>query len=275
MEHIKRTERLGVIAHLLTQTPNVIHNYAEFCEMFSVAKSTVSEDIEMVADAFGKYGCGTVETISGAAGGVRYRPYVSREEANRVLEKTAGILSQPGRLLAGGFLYSSDVASDPEIVSVLGRIIAGRYYDKAPDFVLTMETKGIPLALMTAKSLGINMVVARRDTKAYEGSAVKINYVSGSAENEHIETMSLSRRAVKAGQKALIVDDFEKGGGTLQGMVEMMGECQVEVVGVEVMIATATPVQKLCNNVNALMILEGTDKMNSSCSVRPNPDYFD
>ena len=272
MEHIKRTERLGVIAHLLTQTPNVIHNYAEFCEMFSVAKSTVSEDIEMVADAFGKYGCGTVETISGAAGGVRYRPYVSREEANRVLEKTAGILSQPGRLLAGGFLYSSDVASDPEIVSVLGRIIAGRYYDKAPDFVLTMETKGIPLALMTAKSLGINMVVARRDTKAYEGSAVKINYVSGLS-NEHVETMALPKRSVKEGQKALIVDDFVKGGGTLQGMVEMMKECQVDVIGVEVMIATAKPENKLCSSYHSLMVLTGFDKTNNSCTVVPGKEY--
>ena len=275
MGHIKRTERLAVLCRLLSDNPNKIHNYNRFCELFDVAKSSVSEDIDILAECFRENGLGQIDTLTGAAGGVRYRPVVSPKSAHDTIKSVCGILSQPGRLLPGGYLFSSDVAGDPEITASLGNIIAGKYYDNPPDFVLTMETKGIPLALMTAKALGVGLVVARRDSKAYEGSAVKINYVSGSAENEHIETMSLSRRAVKAGQKALIVDDFEKGGGTLQGMVEMMGECQVEVVGVEVMIATATPVQKLCNNVNALMILEGTDKMNSSCSVRPNPDYFD
>ena len=71
-----------------------------------------------------------------------------------------------------------------------------------------METKGIPVALMTANALGVPLVIARRSSKVYEGSAVNINYVSGSS--GHIETMSLSRRAVQEGQRALIIDDFIK-----------------------------------------------------------------
>ena len=54
-----------------------------------------------------------------------------------------------------------------------------------------METKGIPAALMAAQALGVPLVIARRSSKVYEGSAVNINYVSGSS--AHIETMSLSR----------------------------------------------------------------------------------
>ena len=84
--------------------------------------------------------------------------------------------------------------------------------------------------------------------------------------------MALARRAVKSGQKALIIDDFMKGGGTLGGMVELMQEFQVKVVGIGVMIATArSPVAKL--NVRALMTIEELDEVGNRAIVRPSP-YF-
>ena len=139
----------------------------------------------------------------------------------------------------------------------MGEILASQYYDRQPDFVLTMETKGIPIALMTARALDVPLVIARRDSPAYEGSAVKINYIGGGG---RIETMALARRIVSAGQKALIIDDFMKGGGTLQGMVDMMSEFQAEVVGVGVMIATAEPECKRVQGVKSLLILEGFEE---------------
>ena len=48
--------------------------------MFSAAKSSVSEDISMVGESLMKYGLGTVETVSGAAGGVRFRPFAEQEK---------------------------------------------------------------------------------------------------------------------------------------------------------------------------------------------------
>ncbi len=273
MEHIKRVDRIGVIAKILTDTPNRIHNYSEFCEKFSVAKSTISEDVEIIVSSFEKYKTGIVETIAGASGGVRYRPYLDVRKCSELIEAVANKLSEPGRLLPGGFLYSSDIASDPLITHDLANIVASKYYDNCPDFVLTMETKGIPFALMTAKALGISLVIARRDSKAYEGSAVKINYTSGS-DNEQIDTMAISRRAVSAGQKALIVDDFVKGGGTILGMCEMMKECQIEVLGVEVMIKTEKPIKKLYENVNSLLVMKGIDRISGTCEVVPAEEYL-
>ena len=143
------------------------------------------------------------------------------------------------------------------------------YYDRAPQFVLTMETKGIPMAFMTAKMLNVPLVIARRDSKAYEGSAVKINYITGGT-TERIETMSLARRSVAPGQRALIIDDFMKGGGTLQGMVEMMKEFQADVVGVGVLIATAQPEIKRIEGVRSLLILEGFDRETGRAIIHPS-----
>lgn len=270
VDKIKRNERLSVIARLLTDTPNRIHTLGEFCELFGAAKSTVSEDVDLVAEALQHFGLGSVETVAGAAGGARFRPLVSHKQAAQTLEGLARRLCEPGRMLPGGFLYTSDVTSEPDTAQAIGEILARRYYERQPNLVLTMETKGIPIALMTARALNVPLVIARRDSRAYEGPAVKINYVGG---GDRIETMALARRAVRPGQRALIVDDFMKGGGTLQGMVDMMREFQAEVIGVGVMIKTRVPEQKLIEGAHSLLILEKFDKERGAAVVRPAAEY--
>ena len=271
MEKIKRNERLGAMTRILTDTPNRIHTLSEFCELFGSAKSTISEDIDLISASFERFDLGRVETVAGAAGGVRYRAIPSPARVARVLGELADRLSQPGRMLPGGFLYTSDVTAESVTAQAMGEILAAQYYDRQPHFVLTMETKGIPIALMTARMLDVPLVIARRDSRAYEGSAVKINYIAGGGiGNEHIETMALARRAVSPGQRALIIDDFMKGGGTLQGMVDMMREFQAEVVGVGVMIATAELRTKRVEGARSLLVLEGFDAATGRAIVHPS-----
>ena len=192
-----------------------------------------------------------------------------RSSSTKALEALSARLSQPGRLLPGDFLYTTDITCDSDLCELMGEILACRYYDRAPNFVLTMETKGIPVAMMTARMLNVPLVIARRDSKAYEGSAVKINYISGET-GDRIETMALARRAVTPGQKALIVDDFMKGGGTLRGMHDLMKEFDVEVIGTGVVIATAEPRKKRVDGVTALMVLEEVDRERESAVVKPS-----
>lgn len=273
MEKIKRNERLGALTKILTDTPNRIHTLSEFCELFGSAKSTISEDIDLISASFERFDLGRVETVAGAAGGVRYRAIPSDEKVRRVLGDLAERMSEPGRMLPGGFLYTSDITAESDIAQQMGQILAAQYYDRQPHFVLTMETKGIPIALMTARMLDVPLVIARRDSRAYEGSAVKINYIAGLG-SERIETMALTRRAVQPGQRALIIDDFMKGGGTLQGMVDLMKEFLAEVVGVGVMIATARPQAKRVVGAKALLILEGFEADTGRAIVHPAPEYL-
>ena len=149
----------------------------------------------------------------------------------------------------------------------MGTIIASHFYRTEPDVVLTMETKGIPVAMMTARMLDVPLVIARRDSRAYEGSAVKINYIDG---NDHMETMTLARRAVKSGQRALIIDDFAKGGGTLRGMHELMAEFEVQVVGTGVVVQTEKPVKKRIDGIHSLMVLTEVNEEDASARVIPS-----
>ena len=274
MDKIKRNERLGAMTKLLTDTPNRIHTLSEFCALFGAAKSTISEDIALISQSFEKFDLGRVETVAGAAGGVCYRAIPSRARVSRVLNELSEKLSEPGRMLPGGFLYTSDITAESYTAQMIGEILAAQYYDRRPHFVLTMETKGIPIALMTARMLDVPLVIARRDSRAYEGSAVKINYIAGGG-SERIETMALARRAVQPGQRALIIDDFMKGGGTLQGMVDLMKEFLAEVVGVGVMIATAKPEVKRVEGARSLLVLEGFDRDTGRAIVHPAEGFAD
>ena len=147
----------------------------------------------------------------------------------------------------------------------MGNLIAGACYGLLPDFVLTMETKGIPVALMTAEALHVPLTIARHSSKVYEGSAVNINYVSGKGV---IETMSLSRRAVKEGSTALIVDDFMRGGGTARGMIELMKEFSITVVGICFVLAMENPKHRSIQGERSLMVLRDI-KEGQPLDIRP------
>lgn len=238
---------------ILSDSPNELFPLSGFCRLFDTAKSTTSEDVDLLRDVVETFGLGEIRTVTGASGGVLFRNLVSLESAGKYIRDLSARLSGSDRILPGGFLYLSDILSNPAIVRKMGSILATQYYDLKPDFVLTMETKGIPVALCTAEGLGVPLVIARHSSKVYEGSAVNINYVSGSSGS--IQTMSLARRAVRSGQTCLIVDDFLKGGGTAKGMEDLMGEFGVQVIGRAFVMETAVPVRKRISGEKSLMIL--------------------
>ena len=267
MERVRRNERMAALTKILTASPNQIFTLSHFCDQFGAAKSTMSEDIDILREVLASHGLGQIDTVTGAAGGVRYRPSMPRDAAHSFISELCKELCVPSRVLPGGFLYLSDILSAPQIVRTMGIIIADLFYEKQPDFVLTMETKGIPVALMAADALGIPLIIARRYSKVYEGSAVNINYVTGSSGS--IETMSLSRRAVKEGQKALIVDDFLKAGGTAKGMIDLMKEFEVTVVGTAFVMATVSPADKLIQGEKSLMVMDVDGRHPESLTVSP------
>ena len=101
--------------------------------------------------------------------------------------------------------------------------------DTPIDVVMTIATKGIPLAYAVANYLNVPVVIVRRDNMVTEGPTVSINYVSGST--KRIQTMVLSKRSLAEGSKVLIIDDFMKAGGTVNGMISLLEEFQAQCSG--------------------------------------------
>ena len=126
MDRIKRNERLGAMSRILTASPNRIFTLSHFCELFGTAKSTISEDIDLLSATFDQFELGKITTVAGAAGGVVYRAAMTQRAKDELLLSLSQRLSQPGRLLPGGFLYTSDVMSDCDAAQGMGRILAER-----------------------------------------------------------------------------------------------------------------------------------------------------
>lgn len=95
MERIKRNERMAALTKLLTASPNRIFTLSYFCEMFGAAKSTLSEDIDLLRGVFDTFGLGKLDTVTGAAGGVRYRPVMKSQEARAFLGELCQELCTP------------------------------------------------------------------------------------------------------------------------------------------------------------------------------------
>lgn len=253
------------MTRLLVDSPNRTLPLSRFCELFGAAKSTVSEDLDILRQTLERNDLGRLETLPGAAGGVRYRAHISREEALASVQALCERLGGAGRVISGGLLFLADIIADPRVMARMGDILATAFYQAEPDFVLTMETQGIPLAMMTARALGIPSIIARRSGKAYEGPAVHINFLAGS----QYKTMSLGRRLVRAGQRALLVDDVLRSGGTASGMMDLMREFEAEVVGAAVLVGTREAADRFGKSIRPLMILEDTDAARGVAILKP------
>jgi len=194
-----------VISNYLLNHPYELTSLNTFAEKYESAKSSISEDIVIIKRAFEEIEIGTIETITGAGGGVVFTPSISDKEAKTIVEKLRDQLSESDRILPGGYIYLSDLLSTPSILNSIGRIIAKAFRGQKIDAVMTVATKGVPLANAVANTLNVPFVIVRRDLKITEGSTVSVNYVSGSS--DRIEKMFLSKRSLKAGSRVLIVDE--------------------------------------------------------------------
>ncbi|MGQ0548424.1 MAG: pur operon repressor [Armatimonadota bacterium] len=253
---LRRGERMVVIAHRLWTEPHRLIPLSAFTALLGAAKSTVSEDLAFLRRASERFGLGRVETVTGAAGGVRYLPHRTPGQIRALVDEIRVKLSDPGRVLAGGFLHTTDLISTPQTAAAIGEVFATLFHEARPDVVLTMEVKGIPVALMTARAFNVPLVTVRRGAGVIEGPSVSVNYVSGSS--RLVQSMTLPLRAIAAGARVLFIDDFLRGGGTARGVYDLMREFRAEVVGIGVLVETEHPADKMIDRYVALVTYRGT-----------------
>ncbi len=250
---LRRSERLVDMTTYLMDHPSTLIPLSFFSERYQSAKSSISEDLGIIKETLELKGKGTILTVPGAAGGVKYIPGVGVEEANQIITELCEMMETPGRLLPGGYLYMTDILGQPRILDNVGRLIASRYRNQPIDVVMTVATKGIPIAYAVARYLNVPVVIVRRDSLVTEGPTLSINYVSGSS--KRIQTMVLSKRSLPKEANVLIVDDFMKAGGTVNGMVNLLEEFDAKVAGIAVLVEAEQAEERLVDQYLSLMKL--------------------
>lgn len=273
MKKLKRSARLVEMTQYLLSRPHHLIPLTTFAQRYGAAKSSISEDLAIIKEVFEDEGIGELQTLAGAAGGVKYIPKVGKEQALVFINELCEKLSQPDRILPGGYLYMSDLLGQPALMNEAGKLFATAFAHVDIDCIMTVETKGIPLAYATGAELNLPVVLVRRDHQVTEGSAVSINYVSGSHKSLH--TMTLSRRALREKSRVLIVDDFMKAGGTIQGMVDLLAEFDATVAGVGVLVESGEveSEQRLLQDYVSLATLRTVDAKGREISAT-HGNYF-
>lgn len=269
---MKRSERIVCLVNYFLNSPYERVQLSYFTKQYTASKSSISEDLDIVNDMFILEGIGKLIRISGATGGVTYEPFFSRENNENFIQVLCEKLADPARILPGGYLYMSDLLGDPEVVKKIGRAFVSAFSEIKIDAVVTVETKGIPLAYAVASYLNVPVVIIRRDPKVTEGSSVSINYVSGSS--RRIQTMVLSKRNLKENLNVCIIDDFMKAGGTITGMVDLLKEFNAKVVAIGVLAeAEDEEDERVVKNYTSLINVKNVDAKSKEITVNQGSIY--
>ncbi|BAS29410.1 pur operon repressor [Limnochorda pilosa] len=266
---MRRSQRVVALTRRLIEEPGRWWNLDDLATEFGAAKSSLSEDVALVREVLAAEGAGVVESRVGAGGGIRFLPLMTAGEATELANELCRRLTDPRRILAGGFLYLGDLVADPVLLERIGRLFATLFRDRGPEAVMTVEARGIPIALMTARALRVPLVMVRRSARLSEGPVVTMNYLSSSG--ARVETMTLAKKALEGVHRLLIVDDFMRNGGSARGLVDLAREFEVEPVGVGVLIETAEPAEKRLKEYVAVALIEQVDVDERRVRVRMSP----
>lgn len=264
---MKRSERLVDMVKYLLARPHTLIALPFFADRYGAAKSSISEDLAILRQTLANDQNGILETVAGAAGGVRYIPFVGKKEATNYLHDLADRIEDPDRILPGNFVYLSDILGSPQDLQQIGQLIATKYAYSNVDYVMTIETKGIAIAQAVSRFLNVPFVMVRRRPKITEGSTISVNYVASSS--ERVEKMELANTLLPEGSNVLIVDDFMKGGGTLTGMEELVKEFKGTVAGMCVLCETKYASQKVVDDYQSLIKITEVDRTKKLIKVRP------
>lgn len=267
----KRSERLVDMTHYLLEHPHKLIPLTYFSDGYQSAKSSISEDLGIVKETFEEKGIGLLLTVPGAAGGVKYVPKLHVDEIKAIMKELMADLSHSDRLLPGGYLYMTDILGNPDMMNRVGKVFASAFANEKIDVIMTVATKGIPIAHAIARHLNVPVVIVRRDSKVTEGSTVSINYVSGSS--RRIQTMVLSKRSMKSGQRVLITDDFMKVGGTMNGMKNLLEEFDCMLAGVAVLVEAEHSDERLVENYLSLVKLHEVSEKERTIALEEG-NYF-
>lgn len=267
----KRSERLVDMTHYLLDRPHKLIPLTYFSDLYDSAKSSISEDLGIIKETFEERGIGLLMTVPGAAGGVKYVPKLHADEIKGIMAELIEELGHSDRLLPGGYLYMTDVLGNPGIMNRVGKVFASAFAEAKIDVIMTVATKGIPIAHAIARHLNVPVVIVRRDSKVTEGSTVSINYVSGSS--RRIQTMVLSKRSMKSGQRVLITDDFMKVGGTMNGMKNLLEEFDCTLAGVAVLVEAQHSDEQLVEKYLSLVKLHEVSEKERTIALEEG-NYF-
>jgi adenine phosphoribosyltransferase len=123
-----------------------------------------------------------------------------------------------------------NILGDIEMTKAAGKALAARLAPQAPEFIVTTETKSVPLAYEIASLLSVPYVVLRKSYVSYMGEALESKSQSITTGRPRTIFLDAKDRALCGGRRVAIVDDVISTGSTLSAMRDLMSRAGASVV---------------------------------------------
>ncbi|USK58579.1 xanthine phosphoribosyltransferase [Peribacillus asahii] len=127
---------------------------------------------------------------------------------------------------------------DPVLMKKMGEEFAKRFEGKEITKVLTIESSGIGPGVMTALTLDVPLIFARK-RKSLTLTEDLITSSVHSFTKQETNTITVSNKYIVPGDKVLIIDDFLAVGQAARGLVDICKQVDAEVVGIGIVIEKA------------------------------------
>jgi adenine phosphoribosyltransferase len=140
---------------------------------------------------------------------------------------------------------------DAEALAALGPALAAPYRDVGITAVVAPEARGPVLGALAAISLGVGLVLVRKDPANHPGADVKMR----SEPTWRGAPVDFQGRSFDLGasDRVLIVDDWITTGSSIRAVAAVIGRIGATVVGVSVLVDKADPATLAELNVRALV----------------------
>lgn len=142
----------------------------------------------------------------------------------------------PGNVLKVDSFLNHQI--DPELSQAMGEEFARLFKDAGIDRVLTVEASGIAIGVMTALTLHVPLVFARKKKSALINEPIYTQRVFSYTKKEYADILVL-QKFLPAGENVLIIDDFLANGEAALGLAKLVEEAGSKVAGIGIAIEKA------------------------------------
>jgi purine operon repressor len=157
----------------------------------------------------------------------------------RVLTKLVGLepeLRSRIKFDEDGYFDNTEIIGDFNILQQAANHALANFAGKRVTKVLSAAVDGIPLATMVANSLGVNLVVAKRNKEVGVKAFLEETYILG-RDSGVTMTLYIPKETIKKRDSVLIVDDMIKTGDTQAALVNLVRKAKAEISGVFSLVA--------------------------------------
>lgn len=148
-----------------------------------------------------------------------------------------------------------------DLIKDIAKEIISHFEDEKIDKIFTIETGGIPISMLIALELNVNIVYAKKGNASNMKDYCYVNTVHSYTKNI-TNTIRVDKNYLSEGENVLIIDDFLATGAAINAMMEICGEARCNVVGAGFIVNKRFQ-NKLDSSLNIKSVLDVLDIKNN------------